>query len=67
MGIILKTVWDAISELGSDQKTITKDLSNIQILVAGQYVTRDELTIITKALFDKLDKIYERLDTKADK
>jgi hypothetical protein len=37
------------------------------VLVAGQYVHRDEFHSLSKALFAKLDKIEDKLDGKADR
>jgi hypothetical protein len=42
-------------------------VSEVEILVAGSYVKRDELSAMTNALFAKLDRIEEKLDKKVDK
>ena len=39
----------------------------MQLLVAGNYVRREDLESSVKALFAKLDKIEDKLDKKADR
>ena len=39
----------------------------IELLVAGEYVKRDQLERMETALFKKLDKIEDLLSKKADK
>ena len=46
---------------------LTSKISEIQLLVAGNYVKKDELDGVIKALFLKLDKIEDKLDKKADR
>ena len=60
IGFLLNAVWQAVKDLQG--KT-----SDIEVLVAGEYVRRNELADLTKALFSKLDKIEEKIDRKADK
>lgn len=60
IGFLLNTVWQAVKDL--QEKT-----ADIEVLVAGEYVKRNELADLTKALFSKLDKIEEKIDRKADK
>ena len=42
-------------------------ISDIEVLVAGSYMTRGELTEIMKTVFTKLDRIEQKLDKKADR
>ena len=37
------------------------------LILAGDYVKRSELDSISRAIFDKLDRIEEKIDRKADK
>lgn len=37
------------------------------IILAGDYVKRSELDNLSKAIFDKLDRIEAKIDKKADK
>jgi hypothetical protein len=56
----LRTVWD-------NHKELATKVSAIEILVAGHYVRRDELTGILNRIDHKLDAISIKLDSKADK
>ena len=64
---MLKAVWDAVKDLQASDKTILKDVSELQVLVAGQYVKREEFDKMIAALFAKLDKIDAKLDAKMNK
>ena len=48
-------------------KELAEKVGNIEVLVAGQYVKREDFTQVTNQLFFKLDKILDKLDTKVDK
>jgi len=62
LGIVVKAVWDAIRELQEEDRKLADRVASIDLLVAGKYVTRDELERITDAIFRKLDAIAEKLD-----
>jgi len=59
-GWIMKTLWDSVRKL-------EKEVSDIEILVAGQYVKRDEFRQDIQRIFEKLDVIEAKIDSKADK
>jgi hypothetical protein len=60
LGWFARQLWDAVQNLKSDMK-------DIEVSLPTHYVRKDEL----EARFDKLevmlDKIFEKLDGKADK
>ena len=60
IGWVLKTLWDATRRLEAD-------LSDIVVLVAGEYVRRDEFRQDMDRIFAKLDSIEAKLDGKMDK
>lgn len=64
---ILKAIWDDIKSLQRDDTSLRQQMSNLNLLVAGSYVKREDLESLTHALFSKLDKIEDKLDKKADK
>lgn len=66
-GWSMKVMWDTLRDLQKADRQLADKLSNIEVIVAGDYVKRDELAKITDALFNKLDRIEEKLDRKADK
>lgn len=66
-GWVLKTMWEALKDLQIADKEIANKVSGIEVLVAGTYVTRDELTRTIQAMMSKLDRIEDKLDHKVDK
>jgi len=67
MGGIMKAIWDGLKDLQTADKSLLKDVSELQILVAGSYLKREDFDKMTQTLFDKLDKIDAKLDQKANK
>ena len=73
-GIIMKIIWDAVrslrtslAEMRHEDSVLASKVQEIEVLVAGTYVKRDELERLSQALFAKLDKIMEKLDQKVDR
>jgi len=63
MGWVLKVIWEAITSIRAEGKTRDDRLNELEILVAGKYVTRDDFSIVIQ----KLDDIRDRLALKADR
>lgn len=66
-GWVLKFLHGELKTLQAADRDLTTKVHGIETLVAGQYVTRDSLDRSMGALFAKLDRIEEKLDSKADK
>jgi hypothetical protein len=73
-GIVMKVVWDAVdtlrtslSEMRNDDAQLAAKVQAIEVLVAGQYIKRDEFEKLSQAIFTKLDKIMDKLDAKVDR
>jgi len=65
--LVLKAVYDNIKSLErSDERLIAK-VSEMEVLVAGRYMTRDEFNVSMAAISNKLDRIQDILSHKADK
>ncbi len=64
---ILYGIRDKLKDLENENGQLKNELSQIHILVAGQYVKRSELERLTERLFEKLDSIEDKLDGKQDK
>jgi CHASE3 domain sensor protein len=67
IGFLLNAVWQAVKDLQKSDKDIAAKVADIEVLVAGDYVKKNELQDNLKALFAKLDKIEDKIDRKVDK
>jgi predicted aspartyl protease len=60
----LKAIWESLRELQKADQMLAEKVSAIEVLVAGQYIRRDEFERMASAMFAKLDKIYEAVYAK---
>ncbi len=67
VAFVLRVIWEGLRELQKADVDLTTKISEIQLLVAGNYVKKDEVDGIVRALFAKLDKIEDKLDKKVDR
>jgi CHASE3 domain sensor protein len=67
IGFLLNAVWQAVKDLQTADKELTKKVSEIEVLVAGAYVKKEEFSTAVTALFTKLDRIEDKIDKKVDK
>lgn len=67
IGFLLNAVWQAVKDLQSADKELASKVAEIEVLVAGDYVKREEFNQTVTALFSKLDRIEDKIDKKADK
>jgi hypothetical protein len=63
----MRVMWQSLKELQAQDSKLADKVGNIEVLVAGQYVKRDDMERTMGALFTKLDRIEDKLDKKADK
>ena len=66
-GVVLKAVYDSIKSLERADEKLAAKIGEMEVLVAGRYMTRDEFNVAITAVFTKLDRIQELLSHKADK
>lgn len=66
-GWVLNSFNASITALHKADVALTNKVQEMEVLVAGSYVKRDDLDRLTTALFAKLDKIEAKLDNKQDK
>ena len=66
-GWVLNTVWGAVKDLQTADKELAEKVSEIEVLVAGRYVTRDEFNTTLSQVFIKLDTIRDIVSHKADR
>ncbi|CAB5151802.1 hypothetical protein UFOVP148_64 [uncultured Caudovirales phage] len=67
LGFFLKALWDSYKDLKRTDKELADKVGQMEVLVAGQYVKRDDFQGVTNQIFSKLDKILDKLDQKVDK
>ena len=66
-GWSMRIIWDSLLKLQQTDTSLADKLSRIEVLVAGEYIKKDEFNSIMLRLFEKLDHIEEKIDQKADK
>lgn len=66
-GYVLFSIKDSLSSLTIADKELTDKVQAIELLVAGKYVTREDLQQMGNDIFNVLRRIEEKLDKKADK
>jgi len=66
-GWVLKTIWDSLKDLQATDIKLSERVNEIDVLVAGRYVTRDEMNRSIDKIFAKLDQISGQLSEKADR
>lgn len=67
LGWWLNNMWASLQKLQEADSGLVDRVAAIEILVAGQYIRKDEFERLANALFTKLDKLGDKLDNKADK
>ena len=67
LGGFMKAIWDSYKDLKRTDDALAEKVNAIEVLVAGQYVKRDDFDRVANAIFAKLDKIEDKLDRKVDK
>lgn len=63
----MKAMWEGLKDLQKADQNLTREVTQLQTLVAGQYMRREEFERTSRAIFAKLDHIEDKLDGKADK
>lgn len=63
----MRVMWQSLKELEQQDSKLADKVGNIEVVVAGQYVKRDDMNRDIATIFAKLDRIEDKLDSKADK
>ena len=66
-GWFMRIMWDSLQGLQKQDRELAEKVGRIEVLVAGEYVRKDDFDRIIERLFDKLDHIELKIDNKADK
>lgn len=67
LGFLLRAIWQAVTDLQNSDKEITEKITAIEVLVAGNYIKRDEFDRSIQRIFEKLDHIDAKIDGKRDR
>ena len=67
LGFLLNAVWQAVKDLQSADKQLADKVATIEILVAGEYVRKEDFERTIQRLFEKLDHMEEKFDRKMGK
>lgn len=67
IGFLLNVVWQAVKDLQKADEVLAERVGEIEVLVAGSYITKIDFTQVIDAIFRKLDRIEDKLDKKVDK
>ncbi len=66
-GWVVKNLQDSMKSLQEADERLATKVQAIEVLVAGQYIKREDFDKTVTALFAKLDKIESKLDFKVDR
>jgi hypothetical protein len=60
IGWFARTIYDAVNEL-------RKDIHDLEVDIPKRYVAKDDFNITMKHIEDMFQRIYDKIDEKADK
>lgn len=66
-GWILNVMWNAIKDMQKSDKELVEKVAAVEVLVAGQYVTKAELNGTMERIERMFERIENKLDSKVDK
>lgn len=66
-GFLLRIIWDEVKTLHATDSVIARDIAQLQSLVAGNFVSKQEFERVLDRVFVRLDKIVDLLGEKADR
>ena len=67
LGVALATLGWLARELWGAVKSLQHDLHKIEVDLPKSYVSKDDFNITMKHIEDMVQRIYDKLDGKADK
>lgn len=66
-GWVLKSITNKLEQLNTEDTILRNKIQEIEVLVAGKYVKHEDLDRMTSAIFAKLERIENKIDSKQDK
>ena len=67
LGFLLNSVWQAVKDLQAADRLLAEKVATIEILVAGEYVRKEDFERTIQRLFEKLDHMEEKFDRKMER
>lgn len=67
IGFLLNSIWQAVKDLQRTDSELVDRISHIEVLVAGNYISRVEFDKALSRLFNKLDAMDHKLVGKVDR
>lgn len=67
LGWLINSMRSTVAKLEKADEALSEKVQRVEVLVAGEYVKRAEFHDGLNRIFDKLDSMDRKLDTKADK
>ena len=67
LGWVLKVMWDSVRDLREADSALVTKVGHIEVLVAGEYLKKDEFSASMNRIETALARIFDKLDGKADK
>lgn len=66
-GFLLNVGWQSLKDLHTAHKELTEKVGSMEVLVAGNYVKKEDFDRSLAAIFAKLDRIEDKIGGKVDK
>ena len=67
LAIVINQIFKGIKEVRDDSAKVGDTVHNLSVTLPTKYVSKEDFQYIIDALFQKLDRIEEKLDRKEDK
>lgn len=62
MGVVLRALWESLTALRHHDAKLAEKVARIELLVAGEYITKHEFTRVMEGATGKLDRIEDKLN-----
>lgn len=67
LGWLFRILWEAIKDMKVAHQELSTKVQQMEVLMIGDYVKRQEVDDKYEALFRKLDRMEDKIDRKLDK
>ena len=67
VSFVLRRIFEVLNNLQKRDMELIEKVNHVEVVLAGQYVSRQQFDSSMALVFEKLDKISEKLSQKADR